>query len=111
MLKYSKLIFLFCFFLGAKNTIVIITCALFGLSLSATLTGIIPPFTEDIARAVNVSSHFPLPFVRRSHSKYRVVTLQGLEASHRFRGHVFPPKSQALILGHILKNAGTRPQN
>ncbi|PSR98898.1 Endoplasmic reticulum metallopeptidase [Actinidia chinensis var. chinensis] len=41
-------------FSGAKTSIVLATCILFGLSLAAVLSGTIPPFTEDTARAVNV---------------------------------------------------------
>ncbi|KAL5716950.1 hypothetical protein ACHQM5_010049 [Ranunculus cassubicifolius] len=56
---------------GAKNSMIIVTCALFGLALSVTLSGIVPPFTEDIARAVNVvhvvdtrgASQTPLSYV------------------------------------------------
>ncbi|KAK3017384.1 hypothetical protein RJ639_006319 [Escallonia herrerae] len=39
---------------GAKTSIAIANCILFGLSLTALLSGIAPPFTEDAARAVNV---------------------------------------------------------
>ncbi|GAV73091.1 Peptidase_M28 domain-containing protein [Cephalotus follicularis] len=39
---------------GAKRTIVLATCILFGFSLAVVLSGIVPPFTEDTARAVNV---------------------------------------------------------
>lgn len=39
---------------GAKRLVVISSCVLFGLSLAAVSTGIIPAFTEDISRAVNV---------------------------------------------------------
>lgn len=39
---------------GAKSPIVIISCILFGLSLAAVFSGIVPPFTDDVARAVNV---------------------------------------------------------
>ncbi|XP_020081047.1 uncharacterized protein LOC109704694 [Ananas comosus] len=39
---------------GAKGPLVILTCALLALSLAAVSTGIVPAFTEDIARAVNV---------------------------------------------------------
>lgn len=39
---------------GAKSSIVLSTCILFLLSLAAVFSGIIPPFTEDTARAVNV---------------------------------------------------------
>lgn len=42
-------------FVGAKSSIVLSTCILFLLSLAAVFSGIIPPFTEDTARAVNVS--------------------------------------------------------
>ncbi|KAF9597571.1 hypothetical protein IFM89_019889 [Coptis chinensis] len=38
---------------GAKRPMIIVACALFGLTVSAVLTGIVPPFTEDIARTVN----------------------------------------------------------
>ncbi|KAL6977246.1 hypothetical protein U1Q18_026042 [Sarracenia purpurea var. burkii] len=41
-------------FSGAKTSIILATCILFGLSLAAVFSGIIPPFTEDTARAVNV---------------------------------------------------------
>ncbi|KAF5192188.1 endoplasmic reticulum metallopeptidase [Thalictrum thalictroides] len=39
---------------GAKRPIIFVTCTLFGLSLSAVMTGLVPQFTEDVARAVNV---------------------------------------------------------
>ncbi|KAM7504429.1 hypothetical protein LguiB_003333 [Lonicera macranthoides] len=39
---------------GAKTSIVLGSCILFGLSLAAVLSGIAPPFTEDTSRAVNV---------------------------------------------------------
>ncbi|OVA10130.1 Peptidase M28 [Macleaya cordata] len=39
---------------GPKRSVILATFALFGLTLAAVLAGIIPPFTEDIARAVNV---------------------------------------------------------
>ncbi|KAJ8759909.1 hypothetical protein K2173_010010 [Erythroxylum novogranatense] len=39
---------------GAKRAVVIATILLFGLSLISVLSGIVPPFTEDSARAVNV---------------------------------------------------------
>ncbi|GAB4854943.1 hypothetical protein Ancab_023532 [Ancistrocladus abbreviatus] len=39
---------------GAKRSLVLAACILFGLSLSAIWSGIVPPYTEDIARAVNV---------------------------------------------------------
>ncbi|KAK3011593.1 hypothetical protein RJ639_011428, partial [Escallonia herrerae] len=39
---------------GAKTSLAIANCILFGLSLTALLSGIAPPFTEDAARAVNV---------------------------------------------------------
>ncbi|KAG5533206.1 hypothetical protein RHGRI_027425 [Rhododendron griersonianum] len=41
-------------FSGAKTSIILATCLLFGLSIAAVLSGIIPPFTEDTSRAVNV---------------------------------------------------------
>lgn len=39
---------------GAKRLIILVSCVLFGLSLAAVWSGIIPPYTEDTARAVNV---------------------------------------------------------
>lgn len=39
---------------GAKSSIIVATCILFGLSLAAVLSGIVPPYTEDTSRAVNV---------------------------------------------------------
>ncbi|KAK2997025.1 hypothetical protein RJ639_024803 [Escallonia herrerae] len=39
---------------GAKTSLAVANCILFGLSLTALLSGIAPPFTEDAARAVNV---------------------------------------------------------
>ncbi|KAF3958654.1 hypothetical protein CMV_016457 [Castanea mollissima] len=39
---------------GAKRSIVLATCLLFGLSFTAVFLGFVPPFTEDTARAVNV---------------------------------------------------------
>ncbi|XP_047313520.1 endoplasmic reticulum metallopeptidase 1 [Impatiens glandulifera] len=39
---------------GAKPMIIFSSCILFGLSLSAVLSGVVPPFSEDTARAVNV---------------------------------------------------------
>ncbi|KAI5346103.1 hypothetical protein L3X38_013982 [Prunus dulcis] len=39
---------------GAKKSIVLSTCLLFGLSLAVVSLGIIPPFTKDTSRAVNV---------------------------------------------------------
>lgn len=39
---------------GAKKSIVLSTCMLFGLSLAVVLSGTVPSFTEDTARAVNV---------------------------------------------------------
>ncbi|OMP06492.1 Peptidase M28 [Corchorus capsularis] len=39
---------------GAKTSVVLSTCILFVLSLAVVFSGIIPPFTEDTARAVNV---------------------------------------------------------
>lgn len=39
---------------GAKGAIILTTLILFGLSVSAVLAGILPAFTEDTARAVNV---------------------------------------------------------
>uniref|UniRef100_A0A5B7BT72 Vacuolar membrane protease n=1 Tax=Davidia involucrata TaxID=16924 RepID=A0A5B7BT72_DAVIN len=41
-------------FSGAKLPIIIATCILFGFSFAAVLSGIVPPFTEDTARAINV---------------------------------------------------------
>ncbi|ONI23875.1 hypothetical protein PRUPE_2G213300 [Prunus persica] len=39
---------------GAKKSIVLSTCLLFGLSLAVVSLGIIPPFTKDTSRAVNI---------------------------------------------------------
>ncbi|KAK3232427.1 hypothetical protein Dsin_004308 [Dipteronia sinensis] len=39
---------------GAKRPIVLATCVLFGLSIVLVLSGTVPPFSEDTARAVNV---------------------------------------------------------
>ncbi|XP_010253689.1 PREDICTED: endoplasmic reticulum metallopeptidase 1 isoform X2 [Nelumbo nucifera] len=39
---------------GAKRSFVYANCALFCLALTAVVSGIVPPFTEDVARAVNV---------------------------------------------------------
>ncbi|XP_050250124.1 uncharacterized protein LOC126697256 isoform X4 [Quercus robur] len=39
---------------GAKRSIVLATCLLFGLSFTAVFLGIVPTFTEDTARSVNV---------------------------------------------------------
>ncbi|XP_077250715.1 uncharacterized protein LOC143890059 [Tasmannia lanceolata] len=39
---------------GSKRPIILATCVVFGLTLAAVLTGIFPPFSEDVARAVNV---------------------------------------------------------
>ncbi|XP_057979606.1 uncharacterized protein LOC131165654 isoform X2 [Malania oleifera] len=39
---------------GAKRSTILAACILFGLSVAAIKSGIIPPFTEDTARAVNV---------------------------------------------------------
>lgn len=39
---------------GAKRLIMLASCVLFGLSLVATWSGAIPPYTDDTARAVNV---------------------------------------------------------
>ncbi|CAK9136111.1 unnamed protein product [Ilex paraguariensis] len=41
-------------FPGAKTSIIVATCVLFGLSLTVVLSGVVPPFTEDTARGVNV---------------------------------------------------------
>ncbi|MBA0635733.1 hypothetical protein Godav_025629 [Gossypium davidsonii] len=41
-------------FACAKTSIVLSTCILFALSLAVVFSGIIPPFTEETARAVNV---------------------------------------------------------
>ncbi|XAR72115.1 hypothetical protein NMG60_11018634 [Bertholletia excelsa] len=41
-------------FSGAKTLVVLTTCILFGLALAVSFSGIVPPFTEDTARAVNV---------------------------------------------------------
>lgn len=42
------------FSLGAKKSIVLSTCLLFGLSIAVVSLGIVPPFTKDTSRAVNV---------------------------------------------------------
>ncbi|KAI4351377.1 hypothetical protein L6164_005747 [Bauhinia variegata] len=39
---------------GSKRTIVLATLVLFGLSMAFVSLGVVPPFTEDTARAVNV---------------------------------------------------------
>lgn len=39
---------------GAKVPLIITTCLLFGISLAVIQLGVVPPFTEDTARAVNV---------------------------------------------------------
>ncbi|KAK4835909.1 hypothetical protein QYF36_016130 [Acer negundo] len=39
---------------GAKRPTVLATCVLFGLSIVLVLSGTVPPFSEDTARAVNV---------------------------------------------------------
>lgn len=39
---------------GAKRTITVATLVLFSLSLAVVLSGVVPPFSEDTARAVNV---------------------------------------------------------
>ncbi|WJX20362.1 hypothetical protein P8452_09926 [Trifolium repens] len=39
---------------GAKRTITLASLLLFSLSLAAVLSGVVPPFSEDTARAVNV---------------------------------------------------------
>ncbi|CAI9754547.1 unnamed protein product [Fraxinus pennsylvanica] len=39
---------------GAKMPIIFATCILFAISLGAVWTGVVPPFSEDTARAVNV---------------------------------------------------------
>ncbi|KAJ8616022.1 hypothetical protein MRB53_035394 [Persea americana] len=39
---------------GAKRSISLATCAVFGITLAAVMSGIVPPFTEDVSRAVNV---------------------------------------------------------
>ncbi|KAL2465111.1 Zn-dependent exopeptidase superfamily protein [Abeliophyllum distichum] len=39
---------------GAKMPIIVATCILFAISLGAVWMGVVPPFTEDTARAVNV---------------------------------------------------------
>lgn len=41
--------------IGAKRPIAIASCVLFVLSLILVLSGTVPPFSEDTARAVNVS--------------------------------------------------------
>jgi hypothetical protein len=44
------------FSVGAKRTLLSLLCALFGLALILVSSGIVPAFTEDIARPVNVST-------------------------------------------------------
>lgn len=39
---------------GAKVPLITVTCILFGISLTMVQLGVVPPFTEDTARAVNV---------------------------------------------------------
>lgn len=39
---------------GAKVPLIITTCLLFGISLAVVQLGVVPPFTEDTSRAVNV---------------------------------------------------------
>ncbi|XP_019262309.1 PREDICTED: endoplasmic reticulum metallopeptidase 1 [Nicotiana attenuata] len=39
---------------GAKVPLITVTCFLFGISLTMVRLGVVPPFTEDTARAVNV---------------------------------------------------------
>ncbi|KAI3692686.1 hypothetical protein L6452_32507 [Arctium lappa] len=38
---------------GAKNLIAIASFIMYGLSLTAVISGLIPQFTEDVSRAVN----------------------------------------------------------
>jgi hypothetical protein len=44
------------FSVGAKRTLFSVLCALFGLALILVSSAIVPAFTEDIARPVNVST-------------------------------------------------------
>ncbi|XP_058094474.1 uncharacterized protein LOC131240342 isoform X2 [Magnolia sinica] len=39
---------------GAKESVILATCAVFGLTLMVVFAGIVPPFTNDVARAINV---------------------------------------------------------
>ncbi|CAH9055161.1 unnamed protein product [Cuscuta epithymum] len=39
---------------GAKAPIIVTSCILFGISLGMVIVGVVPPFTQDTARAVNV---------------------------------------------------------
>lgn len=50
-------------FPGAKRTITVATLVLFSLSLAVVLSGVVPPFSEDTARAVNVSFNLCVYFV------------------------------------------------
>jgi uncharacterized membrane protein YraQ (UPF0718 family) len=43
-------------FLGDKRTLGLLLCVFFGLSLALVSSGIVPAFTEDVARSVNVST-------------------------------------------------------
>jgi len=40
--------------LGDKRTLGLLLCIFFGLSLALVTSGIVPAFTEDVARSVNV---------------------------------------------------------
>jgi len=50
-------------FPGAKRTITLAALVLFSLSLAAVLSGVVPPFSVDTARAVNVSFNLCVYFV------------------------------------------------
>lgn len=39
---------------GAKRSVILVSCILFGLSLAATWSGVVPSYTEETSRAVNV---------------------------------------------------------
>lgn len=45
------------FFVGAKSSIVLTSLILLGLSVGAVFTGLVPGFTDDTSRAVNVSPY------------------------------------------------------
>ncbi|XP_052730912.1 uncharacterized protein LOC108326028 isoform X2 [Vigna angularis] len=44
---------------GSKKAIILATLMLFASSLAIVLSGVVPPFSEDIARAVNVGTYKP----------------------------------------------------
>ena len=50
----KKLMFGVLYSAGAKRTLLSLLCAVFGLAVILVSSGIVPAFTEDIARPVNV---------------------------------------------------------